>query len=392
MNILSIPYHDWRKILREGFRTRDAHIIEKLKDHELIDKLLVINRPYSFLEYILKMKAKRIEGKVLYQNGKGKLIEISPNLYLIDYNIWYSISVIWKKRKWYIDMYNNPSFISFINTSIEILDLKKDLYGISFNVFAAGVTQVDNVKQWVFDAWDNFSKFPNLKSISGALDGCYEVYTTKARWITNSNKNVKYFTEKYKINNIKMIPNGVDIETLEDISKTNDSLLRHLKKPIVGFGGKFTHLIDVELINFIIKDNPDATFVFMGQQLDKNVFNKIEKKANFTYLGDLPYKDYIRTISSFDVAIIPYVVDKNDHGGDSIKLYEYLACRKQIVSTIGNGAEKFAKYIFLAENKKEFSLGIKEALSNPKDAIDKAILNTYSWRVLLEQYIELLKK
>ena len=54
MNLSIFPYHDWRKILVEGNRTRDAHFIENFRASDRIQKLIIINRPITLSELVIK--------------------------------------------------------------------------------------------------------------------------------------------------------------------------------------------------------------------------------------------------------------------------------------------------------------------------------------------------
>ena len=54
MDIVMIPFHDCKKWLREGFRTRDAHLAEHFCQDPRVGKILVINRPTSLAEVLLK--------------------------------------------------------------------------------------------------------------------------------------------------------------------------------------------------------------------------------------------------------------------------------------------------------------------------------------------------
>ena len=56
LNIVYVPYHDWRKILNEGNRTRDAHFINSFRQDETVDKILIINRPITYTELLVKKR------------------------------------------------------------------------------------------------------------------------------------------------------------------------------------------------------------------------------------------------------------------------------------------------------------------------------------------------
>ncbi len=53
INLVVIPFHDWKKCEREGFRTRDAHFMQEFEKHPDVDKILVIDRPTSISEMML---------------------------------------------------------------------------------------------------------------------------------------------------------------------------------------------------------------------------------------------------------------------------------------------------------------------------------------------------
>ena len=146
--------------------------------------------------------------------------------------------------------------------------------------------------------------------------------------------------------------------------------------------------MNYKLINFITQDNPKSSFVFVGQILDKKVYNKIEKRKNVFFLGDKNYSIYPRYVSNFDICIVPYNINEGQHGGDSMKAYEYLLTGKKVVGTNGNGLQDLKEYLYLAENPKEFS----DLLKNYKN--EKAIINIedHSWQSKSVKLLNYLKK
>jgi hypothetical protein len=63
MDLIIIPFHDWRKSEKEGFRTRDVHFIKALTKEKSINKILVINRPITRLELLYKRHKRALDGK-----------------------------------------------------------------------------------------------------------------------------------------------------------------------------------------------------------------------------------------------------------------------------------------------------------------------------------------
>jgi glycosyltransferase involved in cell wall biosynthesis len=125
-----------------------------------------------------------------------------------------------------------------------------------------------------------------------------------------------------------------------------------------------------------VKDNPNLSFVFVGQVLDKEKFDKLKKTSNLYFLGDKKYDVYPCYVNQFDIGIIPYEINEKQHGGDSIKAYEYLQAGKKVIGTKGNGLMDLSNYLHLAEDKYQFSKLLKEDLKVKKIFKSK----DFSWK------------
>lgn len=111
MNLIYIPYHDWRKLENEGHRTRDAHFIKAFQNNEAIDKLIIINRPITFLELVLKKRtlSRRLNGNLIFQNQNKSLWQIDNKTFLIDSFENDNIRHLRIGRAWYFEAYGNSS-------------------------------------------------------------------------------------------------------------------------------------------------------------------------------------------------------------------------------------------------------------------------------------------
>lgn len=389
MNLLIAPFHDWRKILKEGFRTRDAHFIETLKGRNSINKIIV-NRPTTYLEIILKRKNNLIKGEVIFSHRGFKLYEIEPRLYLVDYISSDVFGQAFRGHNWFIDQYSNPKYIAFIKKCLNRLEINDDYYLLNQNIFASKLSKSLSPIKSVFDAWDDFTKFKVYEKLKNKISEAYFDFAALSDfWITNSNDNVKFFAITFKPKKIFLIKNGVDVFRFSE--NGNYSIpedIKDIPRPIIGFGGKVTHLIDVELLNLTMKNTPNVSFVFVGQILDKDIFNSIEKFDNFYYLGDKHYDAYPNYVKSFDVCIVPYVVAKEKKSGaNSIKAYEYLATNKKVVGTNSNGLEDLSDYLYIVHSYEEFSKEISD-VNNSKLRIG---LNDHSWDSKVDELIELIE-
>ncbi|MCF6222605.1 MAG: glycosyltransferase [Flavobacteriaceae bacterium] len=390
-NLIYVPFHDWRKILDEGNRTRDAHFIEKFRSNNDIERLIILNRPITRLELLLKKKKinKKLKGEVILKSNQSILYKIDKKTYIIDSFLDQNIKHLQEGRKWYFKAFSNESFKHFYNQCIAFLKIE-NYFIISASVFSANFFSNDKEHQSViFDAWDNFYLIPGLNSIKNELFNAYQTFSVNANiWVTNSQENKSFFKNTFGVNKINIIKNGVDFD------KFNKNLpipkdLKNIKKnnlPIVGFGGKITHLFDFNLFNYVAKQNENYNFIIVGQILDEKIFSKIDLTKNVFYLGDKNYKIYPNYLSNFDIGIIPYNIGKNQHGGDSIKVYEYLAAGLPVIGTRGNGLQDMGEYIYLTDSKEGFSKKIKSA-----KVLRKLSEKYHSWKNKEKELLSLLK-
>lgn len=388
MNLVIIPFHDWRKILLEGFRTRDAHFIEELsKNDQNIN--IIVNRPTTILEILLKRKRNLINGEVIFKSNGFKLYKLKNNLYLID-NISSDIfGQILFGYKWFIKKYSNKKYSRFIEKCLTELNIENKFCAISQNIFAHGLINNLNPDKRVFDAWDNFTKFNVYSKIINQINIAYQNYAKICDfWTTNSKDNITDFSEKFSPKKMYLIKNGVDVSRF---SKSSNSAvpkdLINIPRPIVGFGGKITHLIDVELLNETMLKSKESSFVFVGQILNKEIYDKILKLDNFYYLGDKHYDEYPEYVMNFDICIVPYIVDdKKKSGANTIKVYEYLATNKKVIGTKSNGLEDLQNYVYIINNSDDFCNEIKDQF-NDKPKID---LNAHSWDQKTKELLQIL--
>lgn len=390
MNLVIVPFHDWRKIMMEGFRTRDSHFIEELNKKKGVVNI-IINRPTTIMEILLKRKRNLIHGKVLLSKSGFKLYELETNLYLIDFISPNFLAQMIKGYSWFIEQYGNTKYLSFIEEALIYLGVSDSYNLLNQNIFAYKLSENLKPKVSVFDAWDNFLKFAVYNKILGKLK---EGYRTYARindfWITNSEDNIEDFGKEFNTKKISLIKNGVDLTRFvdnQDVSFPSD--LEGIEKPIVGFGGKITQLIDYDLLNRTMRLTPSTSFVFVGQMLDKNIFEKIEKLENFYYLGDKHYDEYPNYVKNFDICIVPYVVAKDrKSGANSIKVYEYLATGKKVIGTNSNGLEDLSEHVFIIKTPEEFVQAIVNS-STHKKPLD---IMYHSWKTKVDEFLKLVNE
>lgn len=348
MNLVCIPFHDWNKSEREGFRTRDVHLLEEFGKHPLVEKILVVNRPLFPLEMLQKQVFRR--DKTVRQ--------VAEKIYTVDsvlFHIWQPLIL---RRDWIPKAYGHVQTVRTVQSAIRYLDIK--LYTIWSNspIHVPLIKQLDP-QCYIFDMTDNLTKHAHYRNLK-YLQDFYEYAQKYADFLTaNSPDNTNWLAKKRP--DTAYIPNGVSLERFDSqLQLTKPADISAIKPPIVGFAGKMQEMIDLDLMENVAKAFPQISFVFIGQLLNPKWMQHLWRFPNVYYLGDKHYDLLPNYLASFDICIIPYSTQRQ-HGGDPIKFYEYLAMGKPIVTTDIGGVSRFREFlqVCVAESSPEFIQGIE---------------------------------
>ena len=172
--------------------------------------------------------------------------------------------------------------------------------------------------------------------------------------------------------NIKKISPGVDDIFFKKYNEKNlINEFININKPIVGYVGSISDVIDYDLIEFLVKKLTKISFVFVGPVYTKKINKLISKYKNIYFFGGKKHNlipDYINT---FDITIIPYLVNDFTHSVYSCKLNEYLACGKPVISTSIKENINFdnqnPNIISIANSYSDFEEKVIKSLNNDND-------------------------
>ena len=385
MNLIAIPANDWRKVQREGERTRDAHLIRELSESDQVESLLIVNRPIGLAEMAYRKTWWKSQGTFIHSNGRGHLVQIGPKSFVLDLLDRSNLGPILNGKGHFFDSYGSFALKEAVDWNRIVLGMN-DCACVSFNIYAAALFARMECEVKHFDAWDNFLRFPANDKILSRLKEAYTTYSrTATSWSTNSDENRTYYDVMLGVPDATVIRNGVRPDAFKELHSIPADLL-DIPRPIVGMGLKVTHLLDVELLNQVMWANPRTSFVLVGQIIDRAVYNRIRKLSNFHYLGDKHYKDYPAYVTNFDACLIPYCLGEKQHGGDAIKFYEYLAANKPIVATPGNGVTDDYEGVWLRTSPSLFGEAVQAALEN--GPIVRKLPENINWSYKAQQLLD----
>ncbi|MBL4765051.1 MAG: glycosyltransferase [Colwellia sp.] len=174
----------------------------------------------------------------------------------------------------------------------------------------------------------------------------------KSNYIFTASEKLQY---KFPCEKVVNIPHGVNYSLF---SKQADLLPDDLPqgKPIAGFYGSISTWLDQQLLVQTITALPHWNFVFIGD-IDCNV-DRLQKFSNVHFLGSKIHSELPEYIQNWNVAILPFVDNKQIQMCNPLKLREYLASGTPIVSTNFNALKNYRQYIQIADLDKPFHQAI----------------------------------
>lgn len=392
MNLVDIPFHDWKKCEREGFRTRDAHFMQEFANHPAIEKLLIINRPISISEMVLLRRNWRpLHGNTFYQDGDICITQVGPAVYTLDILIREFVRPLRMKRGWTPYIFGQHKVAAAVETALMQLSIDAD-YAVftSAPIFAP---LIPNLSPRVvgFDAQDNLLKHAFYQDVKN-LASYYDFFLERADFISaNSPETTNWFRQKRS--DARHISNGVDKKVFSPYRSWDiPSDMELIPSPIVGYAGKMQEMFDVDLMSTIVQQLPDVNFVFIGQELNSDWMKPLWRYPNSHYLGDKPYAQLPDYLAAFDVCIIPYNQERQ-HGVDPIKFYEYLAMGKPVVTTNIGGVSAFHDFpqVRIAENTGDFLEGVRyfaDAMREGRPIPISELPEAYTWEAKANEIIQ----
>jgi len=325
--------------------------------------------------------------EVTRMTDKTKFFEKGKdNLYLVNYEIRSFENDLFELLK----KIDKPKYLQLYSTCWDVKKEEVDMY--VNNGFKLLYEYIDDLNP----ALAGTNKLPQNvadihKYVSKNLDN--------ALVVTSADNLYKDMLNKRKSEkNLILSSNGVDLEHFQkDYHEKIDELERIKKdyKLIVGYYGALATWFDYDLIKKLANDNKDIAFVLIGIKYDTSFDeSKIEKIDNVYYLGGKDYKILPEYAKYFDIAWIPFVINEITLATNPIKLFEYMAMEKFVVTSPMPECKKY-KSVFICDTKEDYNKIFKNYSKLYTSEYKKALLKEAkenSWEYKAKDIIKLLKK
>jgi glycosyltransferase involved in cell wall biosynthesis len=199
---------------------------------------------------------------------------------------------------------------------------------------------------------------------------------------------------RQKLNsNTHFVPNAADVAHFAtalrpDLPIPDD--IADLDGRVIGYIGVVDFRFDSGLLSYLARERPDWSFAIVGPvKGGARGLDALRALPNVRFLGNKPIEVLPAYARRMDVCLLPYVIDGFTSYIFPLKLYEYMAAGKPIVSTDLNEMRPYAGGgLTIARGRDEFLRAIEhelEADSDERAAARERASRAHSWDHRLEE-------
>ncbi len=287
------------------------------------------------------------------------------------------------------DKYNNASHCNRISDNLYVLNLDvyrdcllkasakcKQKYIITYSTDPTPVSIIEkyisNGYKPLYEYVDDLSPELSSSRVYKKLLSKYDyMLRNKVPTVCTATKLLGNLSDK---TNATLVTNGCDYEHFKAAEYPVPSDMNFTTgKTVVGYYGAIAEWMDYELLEKIAQTG-EYEIVLLGISYDGS-FEKsgLDKFKNIHFLGKKTYDTLPCYAAHFDVCMIPFVISDLTASTSPVKLFEYMAAEKPIVTTDLAECRKYAS-VMCAKSHEEFIQLLKRAIELSNDAEYKAKL------------------
>lgn len=375
--------------------TLNSSTLSIAKEFAKTQRVFYIDKPFSYKDYIQEKKFNPISSRkeaILY--GKNYCREVSIDgikFFSVTPRMSLPINFI-PDGKIYemVAAYNLSLVKSVLRKLFKDYSIKKYVYLNSFLPTYFKVLSADMPEPMlqIYRSCDDISQERYIARHGVRME---REATLNADLVITSSHQLRDNLSAFGKKEVYRVPNAAD-PTLFCIPNPIPSKPREmqgLKGKIILFTGRLSALrIDYPLLYKIAKERPNDSLLIVGLYEQKDLIeHHILELNNIHFTGAKPVQELKNYLAHADVSIIPFLKNTLTRGIYPLKINEYLAAGKPVVSThFSRDIEEFKDYIGLAESHDDFMLKIDHELNNfnpekSKQLIELSLNNTWAHRV-----------
>lgn len=299
--------HGYFKMLTEGYRTRDAHLLQWFSRLESSRREIVIaSRPEPFPRRSLHLLARRTEKPLIGTVDLAPQVLAFPNMR--------------DPKRWWLDSVHHYRLPRGRSRRTIVWN---PTIALSDDIMRSIAQQGSELHVDLLDDWTLHGA---LESIWPDMERAYGRLLSAASSVTANSEGTMALAERFGRRDAVLTPNGCDPERFSQDSTASGRV-------VVGYLGKIGDRLDAKLIVETAREHPNLDFWFAGPVLERSYNEYLAGAPNIRMLGDVPYREVPALLQKFDIGWVPHGVESGQVGGDAIKIYEYRAAGLPVLTT-----------------------------------------------------------
>lgn len=159
---------------------------------------------------------------------------------------------------------------------------------------------------------------------------------------------------------------GVDYDAFS-ASREEPADLARVPRPRIGYAGILKHQLDWDLLEELARRQPGWSFVFVGAPAEQPGLHarleRIDALPNVHFLGARSTATLPAYPQHFDVCVMPYRQISYTRYINPLKLYEYLASGRPVVTTSIRSVEEYPDLVLRADDVEGWQRALARALA-----------------------------
>lgn len=251
------------------------------------------------------------------------------------------------------------------------------------------------------------------KRIKKRLRRHFFIHTDIIVAVTESIKETLIKDYRLPSEKIIVVPNGANVDVFRKLDKMQSMQKLGLDtgKKYVCFSGNLAPWQGVDnLVRAapeVIEKIPGAMFLIVGDGILRNELEmtaeNLNIKSKFIFTGWVSYYDVPIYINSSEVCVVPSSITNERNiktGGSSLKIYEYLACEKPVITGNLEGNKDLilnanAGYVVSPEKTSQLADAIMKLMENPELSEEmgkngrRFVIDHNSWEVVAKKIVNI---
>lgn len=350
------------------------------KEFSKTNRVFYIEHPYSWKDLI---KERKIPGKAPYRDEN--VIVITPPLvwpinFLAEGPIYNRLSGI-----------NNTIVLKTLRMLLNEMDIQEFIFINFFDPFFLRRLPKDiRPLKFIYQCMDDLSQVDYTKKHGVRLE---EEILRHADITLCTSRELTKLKSAFSPN-VFFHPNAADVELFKtafgnDLPKPLD--IDCGGKKIIGFMGSIEYRTDFELLRKVAVHHSDKVLFLLGPVAgDEHIRAGLNDLSNVIFAGARDIEELPEYLQCFDCCIIPYKINTLTRSIYPLKINEYLAAGKPVVTTnFSEDIATFSDVAYVVNSHEEFIAAIDRAINEDNQNKKYQRLNvasSNSWQKRVEEF------